>query len=82
MKVLVIATDVRSFLDLKNVVIELKRQNVDYFFLYSQSPIRQNPVTNLSTYAYDTSYVMKSIDTENKSKSNRNKHCRSFFNIK
>jgi hypothetical protein len=60
MKVLVIATDVRSFLDLKNVVIELKRQNVDYFFLYSQSPIRQNPVTNLSTYAYDTNVEMSS----------------------
>ena len=54
MKVLIVATDIRSFLDLKNVVIELKKNNIEYFFLYSQERTRQFPTANLDKYSYDT----------------------------
>jgi hypothetical protein len=60
MKILVVATDIRSFLDLKNIVIELKKQEVDYFFLYSQSLTRQNPSSNLDLFGYDTNIEIKS----------------------
>jgi hypothetical protein len=59
MKVLVVATDMRSFLDLKNVVVELKNQQVEYFFLYSQSLSRQSPAHNLTSFSYDTNIQLE-----------------------
>jgi hypothetical protein len=63
MKVLVVATDMRSFLDLKNVVVELDRQNVEYFFLYSKMPTRHFPANNLDKYSYDTNVKLSSVYT-------------------
>lgn len=53
-KYLIVATDDRSYLDLKNVVIELKNRNLPYFFLYSNSNIRISPTTHLQEFSYDT----------------------------
>lgn len=63
MKVLVVATDMRSFLDLKNVVVELDKQNVEYFFLYSKMPTRYFPANNLDKYSYDTNVKLSSVYT-------------------
>jgi hypothetical protein len=69
MKVLIIATDIRSFLDLKNVAIELNNQNVEYFFLYNKNIIKYSPIENLNKYFYDTNveiqpkYVSKTLGT-------------------
>jgi hypothetical protein len=65
MKVLVVATDIRSFLDLKNVVIELGKQHVEYFFLYSKSTTRQYPAGNLDNYSYDTNVELNAGYTSN-----------------
>lgn len=61
MKILIVATDIRSFLDLKNVAIELDRQGIEYFFLYSKETTRQFPAGNLDKYAYDTNVKLQSI---------------------
>ena len=58
-KYFLFASDERSFLDLKNVAIELKKRNIDYFFLYSNSPHRISPINNLSKYSYDTNTNIK-----------------------
>ncbi len=66
MKVLIVATDMRSFLDLKNVVIELGNQQIDYFFLYSQHPTRQFPSHNLNAFSYDTNVKMETAAYDSK----------------
>jgi len=53
-KYLIVATDDRSYLDLKNVVIELKNRNLPYFFLYSNSNTRISPLSHLQEFSYDT----------------------------
>ena len=53
-KYFIFASDERSFLDLKNIVIELKKRNLDYFFLYSNSLQRISPTNNLEKFNYDT----------------------------
>ena len=53
-KYLVIASDERSYLDLKNVVLELKNRNLPYFFLYNDSNIKLSPHTSLDNFKYDT----------------------------
>jgi len=53
-KYLIVATDNRSYLDLKNVVLELKTRNLPYFFLYCNSSIRLAPHTNIQNFSYDT----------------------------
>jgi hypothetical protein len=53
-KYLIVATDDRSYLDLKNVVIELKNKNLPYFFLYSNSNTRISPLSHLQEFSYDT----------------------------
>ena len=52
--VFVLATDLRSFLDLKNVVAELRRREIPYFFLYSLETQRTSPVLNLNAFRYDS----------------------------
>lgn len=68
---LVFASDERSFLDLKNVVLELKSRNLPYFFLYSNSNHRIFPSQNLENFSYDTNieftdkkYLSKSLGFE------------------
>tara|TARA_R110002153_G_scaffold214330_1_gene366929 strand:- start:8041 stop:9207 length:1167 start_codon:yes stop_codon:yes gene_type:complete len=53
-KYLIIATDDRSYLDLKNVAIELKNRNLPFFFLYSNTPHRISPKDNINNFSYDT----------------------------
>lgn len=53
-KYLIIASDERSYLDLKNVVLELKKQNLPYFFLYNDANIKLYPHVSLSDFKYDT----------------------------
>lgn len=65
MKVLIVATDNRSFLDLKNVVVELSKQNVEYFFLYSKSATRQYPAGNLDQFSYDSNVELCATYTSN-----------------
>ncbi len=57
---LIVATDNRSYLDLKNVVLELKSKNLPYFFLYNNSPHRLDPSSSLQSYSYDTNVEFKS----------------------
>lgn len=53
-KYLIVATDNRSYLDLKNIVLELKSRNLPYFFLYSTTNNRISPQTHLHEFLYDT----------------------------
>ncbi len=53
-KYLIIASDERSYLDLKNVALELKNQNIPYFFLYNDNPTKLYPHVSLNKFKYDT----------------------------
>lgn len=53
-KYLIIASDERSYLDLKNVVLELKNRNLPYFFLYNDLPTKLSPQSSLEHFKYDT----------------------------
>lgn len=50
----IFASDNRSYLDLKNIVLELKLRNLPYFFLYTNSTVRLNPKGNLREFLYDS----------------------------
>jgi hypothetical protein len=51
---LLIASDIRSFLDLKNIASELAARNIPYFFLYSLNQDKYYPHLSLGTYSYDS----------------------------
>ncbi len=51
---LLFAPDDRAYLDLVNIVLELKKRNLPFFFLYSRSPMTQHPRQSLEQYQYDT----------------------------
>lgn len=53
-KYLIVASDERSYLDLKNVVLELKNRNLPYFFLYNNLPNKLSPQSSLEYFKYDT----------------------------
>lgn len=53
-KILIIATCQRSFLDLKNVVVELKNRNIPYFFLYNDTTEIASPKYNIELFNYDS----------------------------
>lgn len=53
-KYLIFSSDERSYLDLKNIVLELKSRNLPYFFLYSNSNGRIFPNQSLDDFSYDT----------------------------
>ena len=53
-KYLIVASDERSYFELKNVVLELKKKNLPYFFLYNDSNIKLYPHTSLNNFKYDT----------------------------
>ena len=53
-KYLIIASDERSYSDLKNVVLELKNRNLPYFFLYNDSAEKLYPHLSLDKFKYDT----------------------------
>jgi hypothetical protein len=53
-KFLLIASDIRSFLDLKNIAKELAYKNIPYFFLYNLNPDKYYPHLSLGTYSYDS----------------------------
>jgi len=53
-KYLIVASDERSYLDLKNIVLELKKRNLPYFFLYNDSNIKLYPNISLDSFKYDT----------------------------
>ena len=53
-KYLIVASDERSYLDLKNVVLELKNQNLPYFFLYNDNSTKLYPNLALNNFKYDT----------------------------
>lgn len=53
-KYLIVASDERSYLDLKNVVLELKNRNLSYFFLYNDLPTKLSPQLSLEHFKYDT----------------------------
>tara|TARA_R110002012_G_scaffold318803_1_gene537797 strand:+ start:2066 stop:3184 length:1119 start_codon:yes stop_codon:yes gene_type:complete len=56
-KYLIIASDERSYLDLKNVVLELKNRNLPYFFLYNDLPNKLSPQSSLEHFKYDTNAI-------------------------
>tara|TARA_R110001592_G_scaffold195720_1_gene443389 strand:+ start:1598 stop:2716 length:1119 start_codon:yes stop_codon:yes gene_type:complete len=56
-KYLVVASDERSYLDLKNVVLELKNRNLSYFFLYNDLPTKLSPQSSLEHFKYDTNII-------------------------
>ena len=58
-KYLIISTDDRSYLDLKNLSIELRSRNLPYFFLYSNTSHRVSPQTNLEDFFHDTNIEFK-----------------------
>lgn len=53
-KYLIVASDERSYLELKNVVLELKNQNLPYFFLYNDNNVKLHPNLSLDNFKYDT----------------------------
>jgi hypothetical protein len=53
-KYLVVASDERSYLDLKNVVLELKNRKLPYFFLYNDNSTKLYPNLSLNNFKYDT----------------------------
>ena len=53
-KYLIVASDERSYLDLKNVVLELKNRNLPYFFLYNDSDHKLYPSKSIEQFKYDT----------------------------
>ena len=53
-KYLIFASDERSYLDLKNVVLELKKRKLPYFFLYNDSSTKLHPHISLENFKYDT----------------------------
>ena len=65
-KYLVVASDERSYLDLKNVVLELKKRNLPYFFLYSNSSSRLYPHIHLDNFSYDTNVEYTTITYKSK----------------
>ena len=65
-KYLIVASDERSYLDLKNVVLELKKRNLPYFFLYSNSPSRLYPHIHLDNFSYDTNVEYTSTTYKSK----------------
>lgn len=58
-KILIIATCQRSFLDLKNVVLELKNRNIQYFFLYTNNLNVVSPRHNIELFNYDSNLEIK-----------------------
>lgn len=50
----IFASDKRAYLDTINVVKELKKRNINYFYLFSQDPVTQFPTHNLDNFSYDT----------------------------
>ena len=53
-KYFIIASDERSYLDVINVVQELKKRKLPYFFLYSRGPHRISPAHSLNKFNYDS----------------------------
>ena len=62
-KYLIVASDERSYLDLKNVVLELKKRKLPYFFLYNNSSSKLYTQHSLQSFNYysnittDNSYL-------------------------
>ena len=50
----IFASDKRAYLDTINVVKELKKRNLNYFYLYSTESSTQFPQQNLNSFNYDT----------------------------
>ena len=59
-KYFIFASDARSYLELINVVRELKNQNQQYFFLYNLNPKTLAPHAELDKFNYDTNITEKS----------------------
>ena len=49
-KYFIFASDERSYLDLKNVVLELKNRNLPYFFLYNDLSDKLSPQSSLGYF--------------------------------
>ena len=52
--ILVFASSERSTLELINVVIELRKKNHNFFFLYTNEINTQYPINNINSFVYDT----------------------------
>lgn len=50
----IFASDKRAYLDTINVVKELKKRNLNYFYLFSEESSTQYPHQNLNNFSYDT----------------------------
>lgn len=59
-KYFIFASDARSYLELINVVVELKNQNKEYFFLYNENSVTLSPHSELDKFNYDTNITEKS----------------------
>lgn len=53
-KYFIFASDERSYLDLKNIVLELKKRKLPYFFLYARTSHRISPVGQFDKFNYDS----------------------------
>jgi hypothetical protein len=59
-KYFIFASDERSYLDLINVVLEIKKRNLPYFFLYSRESQRIAPSQDLNKFSYDSNIDLTS----------------------
>ena len=55
----IFASDKRAYLDTINVVKELKKKGLNYFYLFSEESSTQFPQQNLSKFSYDTNVDIK-----------------------
>ena len=55
----IFASDKRAYLDTINVVKELKKNNLNYFYLFSESLSTQHPIQDLDKFSYDTNMSME-----------------------
>lgn len=60
-KYLIVASDERSYLDLKNVALELKNRDLPFFFLYNDTKNKFPPSAALNQFNYDTNIPSSDI---------------------
>ena len=59
----IFASEKRAYLDTINVVKELKKRNLNYFYLFSKEQSAQFPHQNLTNFSYDTNVELNKNST-------------------
>ncbi len=60
----IFASDKRAYLDTINVVTELSRRNLNYFYLYSEDINTQHPLQSMDKFSYDTNLDLLHTHTQ------------------